>query len=446
MPLTQQRLLTILVALAVAAVVACSNNDGGASTPPASPSDTATATATANATTSPATQQSDPTREPDPTALADRTERTLDVANVTSHVEMLAGTIGIRAAGTDGERAAADYIAGVLDDAGYDTAIEPFPISTRTDGSTVEVAGEDVSVRPFFMTGSATAQVAGPLVYAALGSPADFAAVEAEGRIVLLDRGVLAFGEKARNAELAGALAILVANNEAGRYNGNVGSRSATIPVLAITRAEGERLRPFADAGTTAAVRASIDVIEAESQNVVGRAGETCRFYIGGHYDSVPAGPGANDNASGTALILELARVHRIDGLCVIAFGAEEIGLRGSQAYVAEHGVDEAVFMLNFDMAGRLDDALIIGDDALTALLLPVVDGFPIRAGQFPPFASSDHVSFLDAGVPAVTITSGDDPLIHSAGDDTANVSTEALTTMLEVGERALTSALTAAG
>jgi phosphotransferase system enzyme I (PtsI) len=60
---------------------------------------------------------------------------------------------------------------------------------------------------------------------------------------------------------------------------------------------------------------------------VVGRRGSECRAYIGGHYDSVPAGPGANDNASGTATMLELARVRPTDGLCVVAFGAEEVGL-----------------------------------------------------------------------------------------------------------------------
>jgi Zn-dependent M28 family amino/carboxypeptidase len=193
-------------------------------------------------------------------------------------------------------------------------------------------------------------------------------------------------------------------------------------------------------------VRASIDRVEAESRNVVGRSGDVCRFYIGAHYDSVPAGPGANDNASGTALILELARTHRIEGLCVIAFGAEEIGFFGSQDYVATSDLSEARFILNFDMAGLLEDALIIGDAALTSVLVTSLEGLPIRAGEFPAFASSDHVTFLDAGVPAVTITSGDNPQIHTSRDDINNVSRASLTTMLEITTVSLTTALTGAG
>jgi len=83
-----------------------------------------------------------------------------------------------------------------------------------------------------------------------------------------------------------------------------------------------------------------------------GSAGVRCEVYLGAHYDSVPAGPGANDNASGTALLLEVARVHRADRVCVVAFGAEEIGLFGSRTFVDEHDVSGARLMLNFDMAG----------------------------------------------------------------------------------------------
>ena len=160
----------------------------------------------------------------------------------------------------------------------------------------------------------------------------------------------------------------------------------------------------------------------------------------------MPVSPGANDNASGTALILELARVHRVDGLCVVAFGAEEIGLVGSQAYVAEHDLDAAVFMLNFDIVGVLDGALVIGDRALSDVLLAAVEELPIRSGRFPPFASSDHVSFLTAGIPAVTITSDDDSAIHTSGDGVEHLSREALTTMLEIGDRVIRAAFAAAG
>ena len=66
---------------------------------------------------------------------------------------------------------------------------------------------------------------------------------------------------------------------------------------------------------------------------------------MGGHYDSVPAGPGANDNASGTATALEIASVLAADGelddVCFVLFGAEEVGLIGSGAFVRSLSPDE---------------------------------------------------------------------------------------------------------
>ena len=432
----------LMIAVVLLLVVACTNGSE------------ATATSEVPASADVTSPTATPTPEsayvsPEPTsteAASASTTATLEVDNVVAHLDALAAEIGIRAAGTDAEREAAGYIAGVLEAAGYETTIETFSVTTRIDGSSLTVAGDDVAVQPLMMSGSAVAEVTAPLIYGALGDPEDLADLDIEGKILLLDRGVIPFGEKARNATLAGAVAVVIANNAPRPYSGNLGDRSSAVAVVAISRAEGALLRPFADSGATATVRASIDSIEAESQNVVGRSGEVCRFYIGSHYDSVPAGPGANDNASGTALVLELARVHRVDGLCVVAFGAEEIGLFGSQAYVADHDLGDALFMLNFDMVGRIDGAIIIGDVALTNVLLPALEDLPIRAGSFPPFASSDHVSFLNAGIPSVTITSGDDPKIHSAGDDFDNVLLDSLATMLEVADRTLRTALAAAG
>ncbi len=366
-----------------------------------------------------------------------------DVDRVLGHIDELALTIGVRDAGSEGELAAARYIEGELIAAGYATAIEPFTASTRTDTSVALTAGR-VSVRPFMMRGSASGEVIGRLVYGGLGSSSDLAGLELEGAVLLLDRGVLPFGEKAANAEAAGAVALLIANNEEGAYSGSLGDGvTSEIPVVAIRRAEGDILRPLAERGVDLTVRAQIETIEVESQNVVGRAGERCEVYVGAHYDSVPVGPGANDNASGTALLIELARVHRTDGLCVVAFGAEEIGLFGSQAFVEAHDVSDGRLMLNFDMVGRLDGPSIIGNSLLTRDLLDALAAageFPIRAGSFPPFASSDHVSFSDAGVAAVTITSGDDPAIHTSDDEVGRILPEDLAVMLVIADVLLSS------
>jgi hypothetical protein len=94
------------------------------------------------------------------------------------------------------------------------------------------------------------------------------------------------------------------------------------------------------------------------------------------------------------------------------------------------------------DMAGNLSDPIIVGDSGLTRSILGILsregERPQLRAGVFPPFASSDHVSFSAVGVPAVTLTSGDDEFLHTAQDDLDNVDLESLRVMLHAAERAL--------
>ena len=359
-----------------------------------------------------------------------------EVDRVLAHVRVLAGTIGIRAAGTDGERAAAKYIAGVLDAAGYTTAIEPFTFTTRFDDSRVEIAG--AVIEGSLLDGSAKGGVAGLVVAAGTGKPEEIAAVDVRGRVALIRRGEIPFAAKAANARGGGAIAVVIANDRTGPFGGTLGSAAVDIPVVGVEGGAWDTL--LAEAGKSVTVRAESGTRSLNSQNVVGRRGE-CRAYIGGHYDSVPASPGANDNASGTATMLELARARTAEGLCVIAFGAEELGLHGSQAYVEQHAMTGTKFVLNFDMTGILDRPMIAGDEALTASILKILAKRPdqrLKAGKFPPFASSDHVSFTAVGVPAVTITSGDDRSIHTPRDTAERIDRESLAFILGAGDATL--------
>ena len=359
-----------------------------------------------------------------------------EVDRVLVHIRMLAGTIGIRAAGTDGERAAAKYIAGVLDAAGYATAVEPFTFTTRFDDSRVDVDG--ASIDGTLLEGSAKGSVSGAVVAAGTGRPEEVAAVNVRGRVALIRRGDIPFAAKAANARADGAIAVVIANDRAGPFGGTLGAATVDIPVVGVEGSAWEVL--LAQARRPVTVRGETGTRSTNSQNVVGRRGE-CRAYIGGHYDSVPEGPGANDNASGTATMLELARARPTDGLCVIAFGAEELGLHGSQAYVKQHAMAGTKFVLNFDMTGILDRPMIAGDEALTASILEILAKRPdqrLRAGRFPPFASSDHVSFTAVGVPAVTITSGDDRAIHTPQDTVEHIDRESLAYILGAGDATL--------
>jgi len=156
----------------------------------------------------------------------------------------------------------------------------------------------------------------------------------------------------------------------------------------------------------------------------------------GAHLDSVPRAPGANDNASGSATLLELAE--SLDGLDtkndvrLLWFDGEERGLLGSAAYVRDHrgDLDRAVVMLNADMVGS-QFATQVGFSMAARTSTAVGDaikGVALRNDVPATFlderhSRSDHASFDRAGVPAVDFgvsvrtVGNDDPNYHSPRD-----------------------------
>ena len=377
---------------------------------------------------------------PDPSSSSSATPTaTAEVDRAAAHLRVLSVDIGSRPAGSEAERKAAQYIAGVLTDQGYTAAVESFTFPSPFDESSVTIGnGSPLTAR--LLDGAALGTVTATLIDGGTGLPGSLEA-DVAGKIVLMRRGDIPFAQKVTNATQAGAVAVIVVNNERGPLRGTLGLK-ATIPALALDGGQWDALR--AALGQPVTVAASGGTRTVTSQNVVGRRGSTCRAYIGSHYDSVPQGPGANDNASGTASMLEIARVRATDGLCAVAFGSEETGLFGSQAFVRTHvsnGSDGTQFMVNFDMMGSIDGPIVVGDDRLTGSILGILGSDPaqpLKAGKFPPFASSDHVSFTAAGIPAVTITSGDDDNIHTPNDRYDAVRLADLKTMLGLGDRAV--------
>lgn len=362
------------------------------------------------------------------------------VERAMEHLRHLVEAVGIRPAGSEKEREAADYIAGALEDAGYDVQVEPFEFEAQIDESSVEV-GLGNTLPAFTMQGSPNGEVRGISLFGGLGRPEDLAGTTLEGRVVIFDRGTVTFRDKVAAAIAGGAVGVVIVNDEPGPFRGSLGGLRPSIPVLAVAGEYRDDLE--AAIGERFTLAANFRKHRKQSQNVVASLdGDECRGYLGAHYDSVPQGPGGNDNASGTAVILELARANPRPGLCVVAFGAEEVGLFGSQNYVQGHLAGTARFMLNVDMAARLDGPIIVGHDGLTEEILGALASAEVehslRAGAFPPFASSDHVSFSAVGVPAVTFNSGDDPEIHTAQDAMDRVDPRALEMFLHSVDVAL--------
>lgn len=355
------------------------------------------------------------------------------------HLRALAGDIGPRPATTESERRAAEYIRQQLESAGYRVTLEEFEVQATLGGSATLRLANGGAVESAPLNGSANGSVTGDLVPAGLGRPSDLAAANVQGKIALLERGEITFGEKVRNVQEAGAVGVVVVNNESGMFRGDLGGAPARIPAVSMPReARGE----LEGARTGATVEVQTNRVSGRSQNVVAQPSDApCTAYLGAHYDSVPAGPGANDNASGTSLLLELARARRVDGVCVVAFGAEEVGLFGSRAFVREHQAGSAVFMMNFDMVAKATRPTFIGDEPLTRIAAEVARqrGLDARTiTSFGPGTSSDHASFQAAGVAVLMFYSGDDEFIHTAQDNLENVSEDDLGQLLETAAAVL--------
>jgi len=174
-------------------------------------------------------------------------------------------------------------------------------------------------------------------------------------------------------------------------------------------------------------------------------AGSTAEYVIlGAHYDHLGMGgqysltpsvtaihPGADDNASGTAGVIELARwfskqPKQKRGILFLTFAGEEMGLLGSAWYVAhpELPLDRAVAMINMDMIGRIREGKVyIGGAAtgsgLRPMLEKVVAKYPLKFdfSEGPESTSSDHTSFTSGHIPALFFFSGLHSDYHKPSD-----------------------------
>ena len=174
--------------------------------------------------------------------------------------------------------------------------------------------------------------------------------------------------------------------------------------------------------------------------------GETGEYVVlGAHYDHLGLGeqfsmapslagtvhPGADDNASGTAGVIELARwfagqPRQKRGILFLNFAGEELGLLGSQWYVEhpELPLENAVAMINMDMIGRLRSAkLYIGGSDTGSTMRAMLDRIAPRYqmnidySDSSGFGSSDHTSFTTKGVPVLFFFSGLHSDYHKPSD-----------------------------
>ncbi len=372
-----------------------------------------------------------------------------------------------RAAGTPGYQASVDYVAGLLEDAGYTVTLDPveityaFPPELRQltpvaadyetgvfSGSgegavTGDVVPVDINLTPPRAStsgcdGAYTEAAVGEPIVADPTGPDDFAGFP-DGAIALIQRGGCSFALKALNAEAAGASAVIIFNQgntpereplALGNATPPEGSADTTIdiPVVGASFADGSVL---AQPGSTAYVevitetRTDYNVIaELEGKN------PDNVVMAGAHLDSVIEGPGINDNGSGSAALLEtallMANLNPENTLRFAWWAGEEQGLLGSADYVnglSQAELDRIALYMNYDMVGSPNYYFGVYDADESSYPAPVVVppgstaiedvyesyytlvGEPYDDSAFT--GRSDYEAFILAGIPSGGLFTG---------------------------------------
>ncbi|OCA86137.1 hypothetical protein A8F94_14275 [Bacillus sp. FJAT-27225] len=391
---------------------------------------------------------------PSQQAFDNKIVKRIDVEKIYSNVSYLAETIGPRVAGTAKENQTVEYISAQFKQFGYDNVdIQPFQFVTGYKSPTAtsfKVDGTSYQVTHFgYSQNTPNGGLTGDLVYVGLGSAEEVAGKDLSGKIALVHRGGgIPFATKMMNAKNAGASGIVIINNVAGLPPTNLSATDTNLPTLYMTKTEGDALVSSLE---QAPLKGTMQIegaefIKATSHNVVAtkkpQANKDTKqiIMVGAHHDSVAAGTGASDNASGTSIVLELARVlantPTDTEIRFITFGAEERGLLGSYHYTSQLSKDEinrTVAMFNMDMVGsknagnfamftvdgKPNTVTTLGNSAGTRLY---------EAIQYNQVGRSDHQPFTEAGIPAAVFTYAPlEPEYHSPGDKIELISKEKL-------------------
>ncbi|MHC4230606.1 MAG: M28 family metallopeptidase [Planctomycetota bacterium] len=414
-------------------------------------------------------------------------------------LQMIANAYGgTRVSSSDGYDASVDYVADQIAAAGYDVTVQEFsfPFFQELEPAVLEQIAPVPTVYPYFdVAGFATMEYSGSGDVTALAEgvdlilpPADAADTSTSGceasdfagftpgNIAVIQRGTCSFALKAQNAEAAGAVGVIIFNEgQPGRtaaFLGTLGGPGATVPAVGAAFAVGEEL---AAGGVTVRMFVNATSETRMSENVIAETpgGRDDRVVVvGAHLDSVAAGPGIQDNGSGSAAILEVAiqmaelGIEPRNKVRFAWWGAEESGLVGSTFYVgnlSKREIKNIALNLNFDMIGSPNFVRFVydGDGSATPLSGPngsanieqvFLDYFADEAGGLPtePTAfdgRSDYGPFIAVGIPAGGLftgaegikteeeveiyggTAGDqyDPCYHLACDTFDNISLEAL-------------------
>ena len=376
--------------------------------------------------------------------LRERVSTDAMMAHLSKLQEIADANDGNRASGTPGYEASVAYVADALRSKGFEVQLPQFELRLPfADAPTVTVGGAEFAAKPLEYTiGTPPNGVSGPLLGARVEdtpgcTATDYDGLPVTGAVVLVDRGQCPFAAKQAAAAERGAVALIVANNIDGEQSSATLGRDTQvrIPVIGVSKADGARMR--AQPGETT-IKLNAGVRTMKTRNIIAqtKTGSTADVVmVGGHLDSVPAGPGINDNGSGVAAVLEtalqLGSSPDVPKAVRFAFwGAEEVGLLGSANYVQSLDVGalkDIALYLNVDMIASPNPGYFTYDGDQSAPLNPeespprvpegsagierTLAGYLKGAGKTPQDTSfdgrSDYEGFTRAGIPAGGVFSG---------------------------------------
>ncbi|KAL7623218.1 hypothetical protein AAE478_006899 [Parahypoxylon ruwenzoriense] len=381
-----------------------------------------------------------------------------------------------RVHGTDGHLNSVKYFVEQLKSLGdyYDISQQEFTTEATIESrASLTIAGETIDAGGFSFGNNGTWTDTPLVTVADLGCNAEDHPATLEGAVALIARGDCTFVQKITLAGEKGAVGAIIYNNaDFGVAAGTLGGVNDLIPVGGISRADGLRLVEQIGNGTAPTSSGEFwqYIANVTSYNVVAssRHGDANNvLFLGAHSDSVEAGPGINDNGSGSCGLLTIARQlakWRTNNQVRFAWWtAEEEGLLGSEHYVniaSEPELDKVRLYLNFDMIASPNYVLGIydGDGSSFNLSGPAgsaeaeklfeewykSEGLPFVGSEFN--GRSDYGPFLDKGVPCGGLDTGadgikteeevalfggtagiwHDPNYHSARDNVTNLNLDA--------------------
>ncbi|KAI1270288.1 hypothetical protein F5Y18DRAFT_9207 [Xylariaceae sp. FL1019] len=318
----------------------------------------------------------------------------------------------------------------------FDVELQPFTTKvTLTETTSFSIGETAYETLPFEFGNNGTWTDIALVSVANLGCEPDDVGEDVAGKVALIARGDCTFVQKLENAGAKGAIAAMIYNNDIGVATGTLSAVNDLIPVGGLTQADGEALAAQLAAGDEILTSGEslAYVTDAMSYNVLATSkyGDPDNvLFLGAHSDSVNAGPGINDNGSGSCGILTVAKaLSKFRTNNQIKFGwwtAEEEGLLGAEYFVNQstpEDLSKIRLYLNFDMIASPNYYLGIydGDGSAYNLTGPAgsaeaeslfedwfaAQGLTTFGAEFN--GRSDYGPFLDKDIPCGGLDTGAD-------------------------------------